>query len=42
MKKVALITDSQSSMDIMLNVPKITGIKDTLRAEMDVAMELGR
>ena len=42
MKKVVLITDSQSSMDIMLNVQKITGLKDTLRAEMDVAMELGR
>ncbi len=38
--KIALITDSQASIDIMENMPNITGIKDTLRPEMDVAMEL--
>ena len=35
-----LITDSQASLDIMENVGNQIGIKDTLRPEMDVAMEL--
>ena len=40
--KVQIVTDSQASIDIMDNVQKILGIKDTLRSEMDVALELGR
>ena len=39
---IDIITDSQASIDIMENVPRITGITDTLRAEMDVALELNR
>ena len=40
--KLVLITDSQASIDIMVNAMILTGIKDTLRAEMDVALELKR
>ena len=35
-----LITDSQASIEIMENVAHLSGIKDTLRSEMDVALEL--
>ena len=35
-----LITDSQASIDIMDNIPQMVGIKNTLSAEMDVALEL--
>ena len=38
--QITLITDSQASIDIMANIPNITGIKDTLKPEMDVALEL--
>ncbi len=37
---IMLITDSQASIEIMQNVGHPLGIKDTLRPEMDVAMEL--
>lgn len=37
--KLTLITDSKASIDIMENVPRIIGIKDTLKAEMDVGLE---
>ena len=39
---IVLITDSQASLDIMENAHQILGVKDTLKAEMDVAMELLR
>ena len=39
---LVLITDSQASIDIMENVGQVIGIKDTLRPNMDVALELGR
>ncbi len=38
--QVTLITDSQASIDIMDNIPNMMGIKDTLKPEMDVALEL--
>ena len=37
---VILITDSQASIEIMMNAHKIIGIKDTLRADMDVGLEI--
>ena len=37
-----LVTDSQSSIDIMKATNKIIGSSDTLRSEMDVALELQR
>ena len=38
--KLALITDSQASIDIMANIPNILGIKDVLRPELEVALEV--
>lgn len=39
---VVLITDSKASIQIMEIVTQCKGIKDTLRAKMDVALELHR
>jgi len=39
---MVLITDSKASIQIMENVTKCKGIKDTLRADMDVALEVHR
>ena len=39
---MVLITDSKASIQIMENVIKCKGIKDTLRADMDVALEVHR
>ena len=38
--KVNLITDSQSSIDIMENISARIGIKDVLKPDMDIALEL--
>ena len=38
--QIILITDSQASIEIMANIPNIMGIKDTLKPEMDIALEL--
>ena len=40
--EVALITDSKSSIEIISNVSKTMGIKDTMRAETDIALEIRR
>ncbi len=37
---ILLITDSKASIDIMTNATTILGIKDTLRADMDVGLEI--
>ena len=37
-----LVTDSQSSIDILKLTTKIIGISDTLRPELDVALELNK
>ena len=37
---LTLITDSKASIDIIDNIPNIGGMKDMLRAEMDVGLEL--
>ena len=37
---LTLVTDSKASIDIIDNIPNIVGIKDTLRAEMDIGLEL--
>jgi len=38
--KIELITDSQSSIDIMVNISSRVGIKDVLTPDMDIALEL--
>ena len=38
--QITPITDSQASIEIMDNIPKMLGIKDTLRPELDVALEI--
>ena len=40
--KVTLVTDSQASLDIMNNMVHTGGIREMLRPEMDVALELQR
>ncbi len=40
--QITLITDSKASMDIMDNLSRMIGIKDTLRPELDVALEIYR
>ena len=37
---VTLITDSQSSIDIIANAHRMTGIKDTLQPDMDIGLEV--
>jgi len=39
---ITLITDSQVSIDLLENVQEQQGIKDTLKADMDVALEIFR
>ena len=38
--QVSLVTDSQASIEILQNFDTLVGIKDTLKPEMDVALEL--
>lgn len=40
--KIILIADSKTSMEIMENIKGVKGVKDALRAEMDVAQEINR
>ena len=38
--QIVLVTNSQASIEIMENIPNMLEIKDTIRSEMDVALEL--
>ena len=38
--RMVLVTDSQSSIDIMKNIPQGIGIRDMLKPELDVGLEL--
>ena len=38
--QIELVTDSQASIEIMENIPTMIGIKDAIRQEMDVSLEL--
>ena len=40
--KITLITDSKASMEIMENCQTILGIKDTLKPEFDLSLEILR
>lgn len=40
--RLTLVTDSQASIDVMQNVPKVMGVGAMIKAEMDVALEIHR